>query len=255
VIVMTDVYWLEQCAAEVRTENDWLSAREASLLQGMHFAKRHDDWRLGRWTAKQALAFYFDVPPHPRALAAIEILPGDSGAPEVVFANRRPAVALSISHSSGLAMCAVAGCGISLGCDLELIEARSDNFVSDYFTPDEQELIASISQPDRPCAITLLWSAKESTLKALHVGLRADTRSVTIHLGELPHRTAKESNAHASCSARVSGQCNIWQRLQSESSAQTFHGWWQCSGTLIRTLVSAPPPGLPIRATSGSIGL
>jgi hypothetical protein len=36
----------------VPAENDWLSAIEGVCLNSMRFAKRRNDWRLGRWTAK-----------------------------------------------------------------------------------------------------------------------------------------------------------------------------------------------------------
>ena len=59
---MIDVYWLEQTATEVRHEDDLLSARELGLLDHLHIPKRNADWRLGRWTAKRALAVYLDLP-------------------------------------------------------------------------------------------------------------------------------------------------------------------------------------------------
>ena len=70
--------------------------------------------------------------------------------------------------------------GAELGCDLEIIEPRSDAFVADYFTTEEQALIARASAADRPRLLALLWSAKESALKALHEGLRLDTRCVIV---------------------------------------------------------------------------
>ena len=78
-----NVYWLEQTEADVPAENDWLSANEAVCLNGMRFAKRRADWRLGRWTAKRALSVYLDVPAHPQVFKKIEIRPAPSGAPEV----------------------------------------------------------------------------------------------------------------------------------------------------------------------------
>ncbi len=52
----------------------------------------------------------------------------------------------------------------------------SDAFVADYFAPEEQTLIAHSSPADRELMLALLWSAKESALKALREGLRLDTR-------------------------------------------------------------------------------
>ena len=84
-----EVYWWEQAEADLPAHDDWLSAGEAATLAGMHFAKRRADWRLGRWTAKQALAAYLHLPDDPHALAGIEIRPAPSGAPETFLANKR----------------------------------------------------------------------------------------------------------------------------------------------------------------------
>jgi 4'-phosphopantetheinyl transferase len=175
-----DVYWLEQAEADVPSTNDWLSASEVDRLNGMRFTKRRADWRLGRWTAKRALAVSLNLPAHAQALAEIEIRAAPDGAPEVFFANNPGSVTVSLSHRAGTAVCAVALSGAALGCDLEMIEARTEGFVADYFTTEEQGLVARAFAPDRPQLCTLLWSAKESALKALRAGLRLDTRSVVV---------------------------------------------------------------------------
>ena len=79
---MMEVYWLEQSDADVPADNGWLSANEAARLNAMRFPKRRDDWRLGRWTAKNALALYFlslKVRADPQILASLEIRQAPSG--------------------------------------------------------------------------------------------------------------------------------------------------------------------------------
>jgi 4'-phosphopantetheinyl transferase len=223
------VYWLEQTEAEVPAENDWLSTREFVCLSGLHFAKRRADWRLGRWTAKCAVASFLNLPTDAQGLAQIEIRPASSGAPEIFIANEPAAVAVSISHSSGAAVCAVAMSGVELGCDQEVIEARSDAFVADYFTESEQALVARVCAAERSRLVTLLWSAKESALKALREGLRLDTRSVTV--------------------SPINGAFNLngWSPLQvRRADGRSFHGWWQQGPGIVRTLVANPPPDSPI---------
>lgn len=61
------VYWLEHRAEDVPPMDDWLSAGETVSLNGFRFAKRRADWRLGRWTAKHAVASFLNLPAHPRA--------------------------------------------------------------------------------------------------------------------------------------------------------------------------------------------
>src|ERR1035437_513227 len=107
-----NVYWLEQSEADVPAENDWLSANEAVGLNGMRFAKRRADWRLGRWTAKRALSVYLDVPAHPQVLKKIEIRAAPSGAPEVFLGAQPAAVTISLSPGAGIAACAVTKSGV-----------------------------------------------------------------------------------------------------------------------------------------------
>jgi 4'-phosphopantetheinyl transferase len=225
-----EVHWQEQIEADVPVDDDWLGASEATFLGGLRFAKRRADWRLGRWTAKRALAIWLGVPSHPEVLAKIEIRPAPSGAPEVFVANKPGAVTVSITHRGGRAACAVAPSDIEMGCDLELIEPHSDAFISDYFTLEEQVLVTEAPATDRPRLLALLWSAKESALKALHKGLRLDTRSVVVRLVE------------------DSFDLNGWSPLQVRyTDGQVFHGWGQQADGIVRTLVAAPPPHPPIR--------
>ena len=224
-----DVYWLEQTEADVPPEHAWLSANEVARLNGMRFAKRRADWRLGRWTAKRALAVYLNLGTHPQVLAKIELRPAASGAPQAFFANEPAVVAISISHRDGRAVCALAPSGVELGCDLEMIEPRSDAFIADYFATEEQDLIAQASMTTRSRLLALLWSGKESALKALQAGLRLDTRCVIV-----------------SC-VDASIDFNGWSPLQvCYTNDRVFHGWWQYTENILRTLVADPPADLPI---------
>ena len=245
-----DIRWLEQNEADVPAENDWLSASEAIRLHGMRFAKRRADWRLGRWTAKRAVAVYLDMSLHPAALSAIEIRPAPSGAPEVFIASRPAAITISISHRDGTAACALAPIGAALGCDLETIEARSDAFVADYFTPEEQALVARVAAAERPRLATLLWSGKESALKALGAGLRFDTRCVIVSPIDGLGRGGENLEGREEDSVfgfRPSPGANFWQPLHVRyDNNRNFHGWWQLKGNLLRTMVAEPPPFPPI---------
>ncbi len=228
-----EVYWLEQAEADLPTAEDWLSPSEAARLNGMRFVKRRSDWRLGRWTAKNALAMYFlylKIPADPQILANIEIRSASSGAPEAYFHNQPAAATISLSHRAGIAACAVSVPGVELGCDLEMVESRSDAFVADYFTTAEQSFVAEAAVADRPRLLAMLWSAKESALKAMHQGLRLDTRSVNVS-----PRDATPDSHH-------------WSPMQiRHTDRRMFCGWWQHADGIVRTVVASPPPNPPIR--------
>ena len=118
-------------------------------------------------------------------------------------------------------MCVVAQPDIKLGCDLELIEPRSDAFIGDYFTGEEQQQLARTPEPDRLRLLALLWSGKESALKALQEGLRLDTRCVIV------------SCENSSCDHHGWSQLHVLY-----TGGQIFRGWWRQANGMLRTLVA-----------------
>lgn len=232
-----NVYWLEHAKQDVPEDDDWLSEDEAAFLSGLHFPNRRDDWRLGRWTAKHALSLFLNMPAHPLSFAKIDVHAAFSGAPEAFFHKRPVAATISLSHRAGRAACAVAISGVEMGCDLEVAEPRSDAFVADYFTVEEQALVARASATDRDRLLALLWSAKESALKALGAGLRLDTRCLVVN----PFPSSHDFDGWSRLLVRYSGEHGIGDRI--------FHGWWQHAHNRLRTVVASPPPNSPILLT------
>jgi len=221
-----DIYWLEQTESDVPPGNEWLSGKENILIEGLHVAKRRAAWRLGRWTAKCAVAAYLKlwVPP-----AEIEISARPSGAPRVMLATGPAPAEISLSHRGGGAMCAVAGPDAAIGCDLEIVEAHSPAFIRDYFTDEEQREIARAPASHQQSLVAALWSAKESALKALQEGLRLDTRSVSVRL------------------RGWADEADRWHPLQVHCEhGEVFHGWWQRAGNVVRTMVARPEPTKPM---------
>ena len=227
-MIMLASYWLEQTAADLPGNDSWLSRAERETYERLRVPKRRSDWLLGRWTAKTAAASWLRLPVTGTLLAALEIRPAPDGAPELFWNGIPGLVAISITHRNGIAACAVAPAAITLGCDLEVIEPRSDAFISDYFSSPEQELIDR-SPAARFRLAALLWSAKESVLKALRMGLRASTPSVIIDPGKL-------------CDAPN----GLWQTFRARFRGKVFEGWWRVSGTILRTLAATPPISEPV---------
>ena len=231
-----ELHWLEQSVKDVPFGDEWLSANERSRLAALHFSKRRNDWRLGRWTAKSVVAAYLGLPHEAKVLAGIEIRPAPTGAPEVFLREHPAPVAISLSHSQGIGLCAITRARTGVGCDLETVESRSPAFLTDYFTEAEQDLVAGAPGGNRDTLLTLLWSSKESALKAMHCGLREDTRSLQV----LPE------------SLELRGR--EWRRLTVEHACGgNFTGWWRESGNLVRTiLVAAAENVTSLHAVSGT---
>ena len=133
-----NIFWLQQAERDVPVDDQWLTPDELNRLRGLGFPQRRRDWRLGRWTAKCAVASYLEWPSRHDTFTDIEVRTAPSGAPEVLIQGTPGPVVISLSHRVGVAICAVAPTGAVLGCDLEKIEPRSQAFISDYFTAEEQ---------------------------------------------------------------------------------------------------------------------
>jgi 4'-phosphopantetheinyl transferase len=240
-----ELYWLSQGMADAPAHDAWLSPREASWVARMRFPKRRSEFRLGRWTAKKALALHLGRDASAQGLRSIEIDRAPDGAP-APFVDGLPAEAyLTMTDRADQSVCLVGPPGIALGCDLELVEPRSDAFVADYLTAAEQGLVADAGDGEgRDLIANLLWCGKESALKVLRTGLRRDTRSVEVSFPE-------------------GGVVDGWAPMSVRAVEGTvFPGWWQRFGAFVLTLAAtepfAPPqplvdpPGLATAAPSDS---
>ncbi len=227
-----DVFWFEQRESDVSANDVWLSGYEADCLARMKFPKRRADWRLGRWTAKRGIATVLALSDEPAQLCRISIRAAPSGAPEA-FVDEEPAgLAISLSHRQRRAVCAMTRGPAALGCDLEVVEPRSTAFMTDYFAMEELALLGQTSEADH--LATLLWSAKESALKALRTGLRVDTREVVVTgIGDPFCRPCEMDASNRKSSL-------TWQFLDVVCrTGEVLQGWWNCTDRLVRTVIGA----------------
>ena len=224
----------------------WLTPVEAQRAASMRFTKRRTEYRLRRYAGKCAIAASIGLPQDPASLARIGVLNAPTGAPYVVLDDRRVGTDVSLTDRAGWAVCLVGPDLGAVGCDLEIVEPRSDGFVRDFLTPGEQALVAAAPGPDgRDALANLIWSAKESALKVLRTGLRADTRTVEVRVGDP--------------GALGPGGRSAWHRLQVGTVIGPLPGWWRRDGDFVLTIVvgagagSAPPD--PPQQLAGSADL
>lgn len=170
---------------DVPAHDRWLSPGELMWLSGRRVPKRRADWRLGRWVAKQAVLRVLDSPSLDPSSVEIAASPGGAPKVRVHAPGYWPDVSMSLSHSGGRGFAAAHAVEVGIGCDLEEITLRSEAFVEDYFTRGESAWIRA-DPSEHDLRATLVWSAKESVLKALGEGLRLDTRSVEVLEGPTP---------------------------------------------------------------------
>ena len=229
-------WWLAKGHEELPTDLDWLSSEEHRHLARLRVEKRRHDWLLGRWTAKSALLqspYFLGSGTAPEDLTVWQAA---DGAPEALFRGRALPLTLSISHRSGRGLCVLAPEALLVGCDLETVEARSPAFLQDYFTPDEQAALRAAPANDRDRIATLFWGAKESALKALRLGLRADTRRIRV---ELPAESGADEK-----------WCNLVVR--DRESDRGFGGWFRMLKGLTLVVVTSPPSEAPVSLVGNS---
>lgn len=162
-------------------EPDFLSPSENERLRQLRFPKRRREWLSGRWAAKKLLILsttqYTRLP-----VQTISVENDAQGAPFFsIEGQEQLPVSLSISHRDESVFCAITSMeGVRIGVDIELVETRPASFLQDYFTALEAETTSKLDPQERARWITMSWSIKESFLKAMGIGLRADTRRIEV---------------------------------------------------------------------------
>ena len=220
-------------ASSVPRGLDWLTPAERAVHDGLVVPKRASDWRLGRWIGKEAIRRVLGTPT--LAGADLEILASPGGAPTVAVlapGSWRP-LSLSLSHAWGMGFAAALLGDARIGCDVEAISPRSDAFVSDYFTGDEAGLVREAAPNDQAALANLVWSAKESALKALGEGLRLDTRSVQVTVADAP-----SLDGWRACTVATPG-------------GGLLSGHWRVTAGFVWTLVTDEPIGRLVGAPVG----
>lgn len=228
------VRYVLQSVEDVPPKDGWLSEPEHEALAKLRVGKRRRDWRLGRWTAKRLLVPWLGLERGAKTYSRIAISPANDGAPVAFLDGRSLGVALSLSHSDDLAVAAVAPAGTALGCDVERIRSLRAATVRDHFTDTERDWVESQTGEERSLRAVLVWSAKESALKALREGMRLDTRDVEVD-------TRFESTA------------GVWQPLavrRVRRKKGVFNGWWRTLDGFVITIVADPAAMLPVSVTA-----
>lgn len=219
---MTAPGWLTSSTADVPPGDGWLSTRERAVLAGLRLAKRRGDWRLGRWTAKAAVAAWLGV-----GGERVEVIAAADGAPDAWLDGALAPVSLSLSHRAGRALAAVTDMPAAIGCDLEIVEHRSGPFVREWLTAGEQAALEPLDGTARDVAANLMWAGKEAAAKVRREGLRLDVRRADVELG-----------------APGPG----WRPLTVRwSGADATEGWWCAVEGWVMTIAGSPAPARPWR--------
>lgn len=132
---------------------------------------RHD-FVLAHYATRAILATYTETDP-----AALEFQQGAHGKPKAAGP-----VEFSLSHTDGLALVAVSA--TEVGVDVETIHqpVTAEDLIARCLTPAEQAAVeqAVVAGNDTTTAFLRYWTAKESYLKGLGIGLAEPLRNVEV---------------------------------------------------------------------------
>jgi 4'-phosphopantetheinyl transferase len=136
-----------------------LSDAERDRARRMRPSAGRHDFVLSHYATREILARYTATAP-----AALEFRLGTRGKPRAAGP-----VEFSLSHTDGLALIAVSAADV--GVDVEMIRETplADGLISRCLTAAEQAAVAGAD--DRTTAFLRHWTAKESYLKGLGIGL------------------------------------------------------------------------------------
>lgn len=143
------------------------AARLRTTEQRLRFVAAHGAMR-------EILSSYLDCAPE-----AIRFETSAEGKPFLANGS----LAFNLSHSEGLALCAVAVSG-QIGVDVERIRPvpDADEIVMKFFAPGEAREYLALPPQDRLRAFFSLWTRKEALVKAVGSGLRRPLDSFEVEM-------------------------------------------------------------------------
>lgn len=154
----------ERVAEIERGAATWLGPEEARSVATLKFAKRRNEFLLGRFAAKSAILDWIGH----GALHEIDVAAGAFQQPVVHGPGNTP-LGVTLAHSGDVAIALAHEQGHPLGIDLERHDPMRIEVVRTQVAPSE--LPADRGAVTESATYFLLWSAKEALSKALRCGL------------------------------------------------------------------------------------
>src|SRR5882672_3797099 len=169
---------LDQPADVIAKLAPLLSEDEYQRAERFHRPIDHRRFIAGRGILRRILATYLALAPDEARFVYNEY-----GKPFISADQNRGALSFNLSHSSGMALYAVAR-GRHVGIDIEYM--REDFATLDvaerFFSKDEFEALKAVASDQRTKAFFNCWSRKESYIKAIGMGVSYPLDGFTVSL-------------------------------------------------------------------------
>jgi 4'-phosphopantetheinyl transferase len=172
-----------------------LSAQERAKAGRFRFPKDHDHFVIQNGLLRFLLSRYLPIAP-----AHHELIRGPYGKPELAHCPEAERLHFNMSHSSSLALYAVAR-ATAVGVDIERIRPMDDleNIARGFFTAHETAALCALPVAKRLEAFFSCWTRKEAVLKATGQGIAegVDGVEVTAVPGEVVRVLSIKGSAQA----------------------------------------------------------
>ena len=144
-----------------------LAADERERAGRFHFRADRDHFVVARGSLRAILGRYLGIGP-----SQVRFRHGPYGKPELAGEDRISSIRFSVSHSSDLALYAVAR-GREVGVDLECIrpDLAGGEIAERFFSPLEVAALRALPDEQQPQAFFNCWTRKEAYVKARGEGL------------------------------------------------------------------------------------
>jgi 4'-phosphopantetheinyl transferase len=165
----------ERC---LRRSVDYLSIlcdRERRRHDAFHFERDRHLYRVSHALLRQCLSHYHDIPP-----ADWRFEEGTFGRPEIVARSGCPPLRFSLSHTHGLAACAVT-LEMDIGLDVEAIDRDIDvaSIAEHVFSVQERQCLAACGGSEQRDLFFRYWTLKEAYIKAVGAGMTLPLQSIS----------------------------------------------------------------------------
>ena len=157
-----------------------LSLDERGRADRFHFVNDRNRFVVARGLLRELLGGYLRQDP-----AGLEFSYGQHGKPALAGAYASSGLCFNLSHSSGLAVYAIATAR-NLGIDVEHIrpDSAGDNIAKRHFSAREVSDLRALPPEARADGFFRCWTRKEAYLKATGMGLQIPLNSFAVSLAQ-----------------------------------------------------------------------
>lgn len=169
-----------------------LDADERARADRLHSAEHRRHFVAAHGFLRTVLGRHLALPPE-----TIRFASGPHGKPVLVPPSGDETVRFNLSHSHGLALCAVAR-GREVGIDIERVRAEvaALGIAGRFFSPGEQTALRALPAAAVHPAFFRLWTCKEAYVKATGAGISRALRTIEVQLGARAPRLRAADDPH-----------------------------------------------------------